>query len=223
MAAVVLAVFLWCGGAQAQTHDWTGFYLGAHGGWGGTTVDYINPGTPEQHLGGALVGAQAGYDFQFDNVVVGAFTDISFMKWNAFERDGNYITEEGEMSHLGSIRAKVGYAVGDFLPYVMAGVAYGDLLQQEQCPSPAAAPFGFCSRNGPFNLDKTHTQWGEVIGAGLQYSIGGGWDVGGSYSHYFMPKTTFRLSPDAKGNPLPDSIVKKRDFGVVRLELNYRF
>src|ERR1700747_1533837 len=58
-------------------YDWTGFYIGANGGWGqsrncvgflGTGVDFAD-GCRERS--GGLVGGQIGYRWQFNQFVVG--------------------------------------------------------------------------------------------------------------------------------------------------------
>jgi opacity protein-like surface antigen len=85
--------------APAPAFPWTGFYVGANGGYGGGVVDAdLNLGQPPVILGGALLspgflaalhtsnrtggliaGGQVGYNFQFaNNVVLGLESDAQW-------------------------------------------------------------------------------------------------------------------------------------------------
>src|SRR5262245_27932206 len=68
--------------------DWTGFYLGIHGGygWGQTSVDEFGRdflsefGFHEPEPKGGLFGGQAGYNWQRGNFVGGIEIDYSFAR-----------------------------------------------------------------------------------------------------------------------------------------------
>ena len=105
--------------------------------------------------------------------------------------------ERGSSAWQGMVKGRLGYAYGRFLPYVTGGVAVRDLTQGESCPTPAAAPFGFCSTHGPFNLTKSKLQVAPVVGAGLEYAITDRLSVYGEYTHAFWGKTSFVLAADA--------------------------
>src|SRR4051794_538767 len=53
-------------------YNWSGFYLGAHGGWGFGHGDFDD---------GFVVGGQLGVNWQFNNFVLGAEGDGSFTDW----------------------------------------------------------------------------------------------------------------------------------------------
>jgi opacity protein-like surface antigen len=108
---------------------WTGFYIGANGGWASSGINY--PGVPDHAnggpadlgtLNGGLVGGQIGYNYQIQNWVFGIEGDFDWaegLKTSAL--DGNYLSESNSIKWAAMARARVGYAFGQFLPYMTAG------------------------------------------------------------------------------------------------------
>ena len=56
---------------SAAIYDWTGFYVGAHGGYGWGSAGATD-------LGGFVGGIQAGYTMQSDRFVMGVEGDVGF-------------------------------------------------------------------------------------------------------------------------------------------------
>lgn len=132
--------------------DWTGFYIGVRGGYAAGTVriddgycvTYDDCGYPgsryysEPDLSGWELGAHIGAAKQIGSIVLGVETDLN---WSGVEGDAGFTyydaefgtDEEGNPDEStsfallweGSAVAKVGFAVDRFLPYALAGVAYG--------------------------------------------------------------------------------------------------
>ena len=84
--------------------NWSGFYVGAHGGWG-----WGNGGFSD----GFVVGGQLGVNWQFNNFVLGAEGDGSFVDWGGTEA-------------VGTARLRGGIAFDRFLAYGTGGVAFQD-------------------------------------------------------------------------------------------------
>lgn len=123
-------------------HDWSGVYVGAHGGYGGADFSGVTEtGSPSATfaklltLEGGLIGAHAGFNHQFPSVlgngqdlVVGLEGDVSFMRWHdkilAPTSDDEGLN--GHVSLLGSVRARLGVTFDDFLLFVTGGVAFTD-------------------------------------------------------------------------------------------------
>jgi outer membrane immunogenic protein len=119
-------------------YSWTGFYVGAHGGWGwGTTKiqDEILTGPTDPiytKIDGPLAGAQAGFNYQMGNYVLGVEIDGSW----------TYIRASGAISRTGVIAAttndifgynglatatgRVGYTMGQWMAYAKGGAAWAD-------------------------------------------------------------------------------------------------
>jgi outer membrane immunogenic protein len=103
----------------APTNNWTGFYLGALGGfaWGnaGTSGGDIN-------ANGFDVGGYAGGNWQWGNFVIGAEGDI-LVPW----RDGSSGGVTVDQGLNGSLRGRAGIALDRFLLYGTGGAALTDL------------------------------------------------------------------------------------------------
>lgn len=118
------------GVAQAQETDWTGFYAGVHADylWGEPTVkgpaDAIDP-----DIDGFGGGAQAGFNYQFEQFLIGVEADIT-----GFDADGevfnirNPSNSEGitvDLDWLATLRARAGFVFGSLLVYGTGGFAWG--------------------------------------------------------------------------------------------------
>ena len=85
-------------------YNWSGFYVGGHGGWGwgeGTFTD------------GFTIGGQVGVNWQYNNFVLGVEGDGSFVDW-------------GPPSAVGTARLRGGVALDRFMFYGTGGVALQD-------------------------------------------------------------------------------------------------
>ena len=85
-------------------YNWSGFYVGAHGGWG------FGDGAFED---GFVVGGQLGVNWQFNSFVLGAEGDGSFTDWDATDA-------------VGTVRLRGGFALDRFMPYATGGAAFRD-------------------------------------------------------------------------------------------------
>lgn len=151
--------------AAAATIDWSGIYIGGHGGYSSAALGFkgafqpliyqqthastaetdlnasslITPGS--KRVGDRGFGAYAGYNVQFDEVVIGIEAD-----YTSFGRDGTTSdsiartrtnstglletvalagTSTTKINDFGTIRARAGYAFGNLLPFVTGGLAIG--------------------------------------------------------------------------------------------------
>ncbi|WP_375269331.1 outer membrane protein [Phenylobacterium sp.] len=97
---------------------------------GGTYSPTPGAGCDEEE-GGFEFGARAGYDWQFGNVVAGVVGEATRVdvqdNVTAFSTTPAAYTMTRELKGLLAARARVGYAMGDTLPYVTGGYAYGDV------------------------------------------------------------------------------------------------
>jgi outer membrane immunogenic protein len=85
-------------------YNWSGFYVGAHGGWGFGTGAFDD---------GFVIGGQVGVNAQWNNFVLGAEGDGSFVDW-------------GGADAVGTARLRGGFAFDRFLVYGTGGVAFQD-------------------------------------------------------------------------------------------------
>jgi opacity protein-like surface antigen len=186
--------------APVSVYSWTGFYVGAHAGysWGDSTSD-----TPFNvpSINGWLLGGQAGYNYMFpSNIVVGIEGDIA---WSGQEGStagpvGSTITQS--IDWLGTVRARLGYAFGNWMPYITGGFAVAGATRTS-------------SLGGGFSETKTHT--GHVLGAGLEWAFAPNWTANLGYQYVSLGAQTYTAIPADPSVSITDHIV--------RLGLNYKF
>ena len=159
-----------------STVDWTGFYVGVNGGYGGERLDsssYFASPLPlatfaqaQNRSSGFLFGGQAGYNRQLSNhVVVGLETD---MQWSGVRVShqvaafpGPFMTDLADgFDWLGTTRARLGWASGSTLAYVTGGVAYGDVIGH-----------GAQASGALFWSGTTQTNVGWTVGGGAEYAL----------------------------------------------------
>lgn len=207
----------------AAVLDWTGGYVGVNvgvavGGEGNSALNI--PGFPSAETfnlasAGALGGAQAGYNYQFGNWVVGAEADIQGI---GNEKHTNCIltcngvnsaTVSQDVSWFGTVRGRVGYATGPILNYFTGGFAYGGVRTSD-----AEVLGGVPAGSVAFNRTRT----GYVLGSGLEAAIGGNWtakieylyvDLGSTADGFVLGGTPHVLNTEVREN-------------VFRAGVNYR-
>jgi outer membrane immunogenic protein len=142
---------------------------------------------------GTGYGGFVGYNSQWDDVVVGVELSYlhgkfggsssgsvgrSFVDSLGYTDGVTYdASASNSISDIGTLRARAGYAVGSFLPYLFGGLALGqaDIIRTAHISgvsvNPAAAP-GFQSI--PFDYSKTDAQYSHLL---YGYTAGLGVDV----------------------------------------------
>jgi outer membrane immunogenic protein len=148
--------------AVVPAFSWTGFYIGANAGYGwGSGKEGISDLDPEGWLG----GGQLGFNYQFgNNVVIGAEADIQGSDINDSTIDGVF-DPRSKMDYFGTVRARLGYAFDNVLPYVTGGFAWG---HNE-----------ITNRFDDFSSDNTHVGW--TVGGGVEYAFTNNWTVKAEY------------------------------------------
>lgn len=114
---------------------WTGGYVGAQAGyaWGRSHLNVVGSGNfADPDPDGFLGGVYAGYNHQFaNNVVLGVEADVAVADINGsspgfFSTGAVFpgVEVSGDAKWTGAVRARAGYAVDRFLPYLAGGVAF---------------------------------------------------------------------------------------------------
>jgi len=237
-AAVLLASVV---PASAQTPViWGGPYVGLSIGeeWGhlpGSVSVAPSALAPGSTLGfghgtnGSITGGgQAGYNWQFNNFVLGVEGDIKGGGPSNtttvlppglpnFAPGGSFTASS---SVNGSIRGRVGYALDRWLLYGTGGVAFANVnLQANFAPTTV----GGASVPGVASSNST-TLVGPTFGGGLEYAINPNISVGAEYRHTDYGHETMSLGslPSAAGGAAVSGRVGFHDDSVV-MKVNYRF
>ncbi|WKW49685.1 outer membrane protein [Rhodomicrobium lacus] len=207
---------------------WTGFYVGAHGGYAWNSIDFpgtpshANGGAPRPDLEGGFVGGQIGYNYQYDKIVVGVVADISAANLEKTVRDGNYLTETTNIDKFATVRAVLGYSFGNWLPYATIGYGWADVSYKLSCPDAAAVPYGGCHyANYPARSAKDDQTIGALVyGGGLKYAISNRFSVGAEYLHFDAADETFSYNAYAKWGPSKGKIETETD--TVKVSVDYK-
>lgn len=154
-------------GVVVAQGSWTGTYVGLVGGYGFGDFSYIYDTDAPVVLSpnGVLGGVVAGFNWQQDQAVVGVEGDVSFGSWSEYVllAPGNApCFEEGctaRFNWLATLRGRIGYAMGDLMPYVTGGIAIAGIA--------GSADEGACGYTGSCRFDSAV---GMTYGAGLEWS-----------------------------------------------------
>jgi outer membrane immunogenic protein len=215
--------------------DWTGFYVGVHGGygWGHTTFDPSHSfmsgfgettpfmTVPSPSPKGGLVGGQVGYNWQWGQVVGGLEVDFSaadIKDSTAFQTPGTLFSNpatfstEYKIDDLASARGRLGYLIyPNLLAYGTAGIGWGHFRWSANSVDTA----------GNIASETTFAnEFGWVAGAGLEWKLGANWLLRGEWLHYDFGE----ISNPPIGNlfPLDEGNVKVK-VDVARAALSYKF
>jgi outer membrane immunogenic protein len=155
--------------------NWTGFYIGAMGGYGSeNTSDAFG-------IKGGFAGGTVGYNWQFGQFVAGieadgAWADINNSVTQAFPGIGN-LTASAKIDALATIRGRFGVALDHVLLYGTAGLALAD------------TKIGVSALG--VNLSDSQTMTGWTAGAGVEWMFLPHWSVKGEYLYRSFSSQTF--------------------------------
>jgi outer membrane immunogenic protein len=234
--AIAVAFFVMCGAASMASAadvpvkavpvppppvgccDWTGVYIGAHGGYGwGKTDITLDQGTalfPDNvHKRGWLAGVQLGANVQFNNLVLGAEFSLSKAgirgsEGACFEPQlGIACFAEDQWLLLGLGRA--GLAFGPtIVGYVTGGVAVAGITTNLQ----------LAGVNPDFQRSSVvHDGW--AVGVGAEYQ----WLVSACCRHIVLGIEYLRVSLDEKTHENVLTRHVSQDLNIARLRLSYKF
>ena len=212
--------------AVAAVYDWSGFYVGANGGYA-TSRNCWNfesfAGTPFtagegcHDADGATAGGQIGYRWQsaafvFGLEAQGNWADLqgSSVSTPAFVIAPGDLTINSKLQAFGLFTGQVGYAWNNVLLYAKGGAAVVDNRFYHT----------FTATNALIN-SSDNTTWGATVGAGLEVGFAPNWSVGVEYNHLFMERETFSFAAAPLGVATANSI--RQDVDMVTARINYRF
>lgn len=197
-------------------YDWSGLRVGLTAGYGwGKREMTPNFNEPVLEQSGAVAGGLISYDAQLGRVVFGAISDLS---WSGMSADNDRLIcraidcgedvrqrDRNSLMWFGTVRGRIGYAFGSFLPYVTGGLAYGQAKQE----------FDVYSRFFSFGSSVKNMQVGWTAGGGFRLGIDRNWSVGVEALHVNLGESETRTSSSlaATGN----------SYNIVRAEVAYRF
>jgi outer membrane immunogenic protein len=185
--------------------SWTGFYLGANAGFGfgrGTNGGDSNFG----NMSGGLAGITAGYNYQAGPLVAGIEADIDFggIAGSTSPRPGTFTS--GNVTGLGSLRARFGYSMDRALFYVTGG--YTGANMRGSLADGASNPNFFFNQSNYLN--------GYILGLGLEYAVTGNLSLKAEYLYSYYGTANYF-------GGTRDSISAGTNFSQIRGGVNYHF
>jgi outer membrane immunogenic protein len=198
---------------------WTGFYIGANGGWAsadkcwtfvGTTLAAAAPRDEGCHTAdGGVFGGQVGYNWQAGNWVFGleAQGDWADLTGSNVSLAFPAFTNRTRVDALGLFTGRIGWAWNTTLLYAKGGGA----LARDRYDY-------ITTTTGVLGGTASETRVGWTVGAGLEYAFAPNWSLGVEYNYVGLDKerNTF--------GPLPN-VVEDIDqhIHMVTGRINYRF
>ena len=188
--------------AVDPVYDWTGFYLGANAGYGFAGDDKVglSPGgnVGELKIHGIFGGAEAGFNYQMNSIVLGIETDIQLSDVSDDDSDGVLGDSSSDVDYFGTLRGRAGVAFDKALIYGTGGLAYAGV-----------------DYNAPAGINDNYTEVGYTLGGGLEYAFDDAWTMKAEYLFINLGHKTL-----SSGGV---STVATPSFQTVRVGVNYRF
>ena len=191
----------------ADTFSWTGGYIGLNAGYAGGKNKFNGYDnfavSAKDNASGFLGGIQAGYNWQFDQTIVGIETDFQGAglksKAEVFTGTSSF-GAEAKVNWFGTTRVRLGYTPVDrFMVYATGGVAYGKI------------------KASAFDFSQSDTKVGYTVGAGAEYAVTNNVTLKTEYLYTDLGKLKL---DDVNGVRFGEV---KAPFHTVRVGVNYKF
>jgi outer membrane immunogenic protein len=215
----------------AAAYDWSGFYIGANGGWSGDSkcwglTNNGAPIAPTANVGcsrgsGGVAGGQIGYRWQADAFVFGleAQGDWANLKGSSPSLINGLVTNQSQVNAFGLFTGQAGYAWNNALLYVRGGAAVASDKYS-----------GLGTATGIVFDQASEKLWGGAVGAGVEFGFSPNWSASVGYDHLFMGRAsnTFISTGLGPNNMVPagglERIVNiRQDVDMVTAHINYRW
>jgi outer membrane immunogenic protein len=246
MAAYPPARGYYKGAPTTRGYDWSGFYIGAHGGYALDKLDASDvsntvPGPPVtmtantySRLQTGFGGLQAGYNWQFGNWLLGAEADGSFGRFNTRSTTTESISGVGSLSvaqsdrysldWLMTVRGRAGFAYNNWMAYGTGGVAVTRATLQSSSTATFTnfAPFP----DGSFSSSATKSEVlaGWTAGGGVEVGVTDAISFKSEYLYVSIPDMSLSFpGPNAGNGSVPNNRAQGVAFHTFRSGLNYRF
>jgi outer membrane immunogenic protein len=212
--------------AIGPTYNWAGLFIGGTFGYGISRNDstFVVPGldteafflSPRGFDGGGIVG----YNWQFGSWVAGLETDLQGSYGSGYITcvficgPGSTTTIDQNLPWFGTVRGRLGYAVGPVLFYATGGAAYGEAKESlTQTVAGTVTPKSF-----------SHTNSGFAAGGGIENKLdilgllGPNWTTRTEYLYVDLGSVS-----DPFTNLVPQTLNSNLHEHVWRTVVSYKF
>lgn len=201
--------------AVVAVYDWTGFYLGLHGGggWALSAWTDVSPPLPSQYEGegtssGWLGGGQLGYNFQAGAWVYGVEAQGSFANITGSRPSAAFrgLQNRSDIDMLGTLAGRVGLAQNNLLWFVKGGGAWAD------------SDFDI---SGRLRAQWNQSRAGWLLGGGAEYGLTANWSIKVEYNYIDFGSETTKAIGCGSGCGFSEQV--EQHVHVVMGGFNYRF
>ena len=202
-------------------YNWTGFYIGANGGWGNShnCWDFVLLAGPVFSDGcrdrsGGLFGGQVGYRWQSNQFVFGLeaqgdWADLSSSRVSLFNPT---FSTRVKTDAIGLFTGQLGWAWNAALLYVKGGAA---VTRNNLDIFDTATGIGLVAASA--------TRWGGTLGVGFEYGFSPNWSFGAEYNHLWMGDANNSFTAVDPRLALIANNRVRQDVDMFTLRINYRF
>lgn len=204
---------------------WAGFYVGGTFGAAfahGSIADDPSSFTPwlnnvgySNNSAGVIGGLEAGYNWQWTNLVLGIEADISATSLNhtvyaaaPFSGSGAPDPYSSKLTWLSTVRGRIGWAFDRVLVYGTGGVAFASLKD------------GLIDTWFPITATTNSGVTGWTAGGGVEYALTDHWTAKAEYLHVGFPNRTGTSPVGAIGTYV---FTFKDSVDIGRVGINYKF
>jgi outer membrane immunogenic protein len=192
--------------------SWTGIYVGGNVGgvWAdGNVTDNFVGLSASTSRSGFIGGGQLGFNYQINNIVLGAEWEFDGTSLNAtgtgvFVRGIGVLQSSADTRWVSTLAARLGVAFNNVLLYGKAGAGW---VGNE-------ATITNLTTGGSVSASNTVSGW--LIGAGIEWAFAPNWSTKLEYDFIGLQSWTFVSFPGA-------TFTVNRDIQTLKVGLNYRF
>lgn len=226
--------------SEPKPYDWSGVFLGVNGGYAfdsddkigitfstkGSGLSVSDADLGDINLSGIVGGAQIGYNYQIDNIVLGVVGDLQFGGMDdSFSTDvpddnplieGKY-TGSGSVDYFGTLRGRMGYAFDRIQFYGTGGLAWAH--------TDFDAKGTLATDGSTFHFSDSGNDFGWTVGAGAEYAVHDSVVLGVEYLYVNLgseslsgPVINANIDPGLDARTSADT-----SFSLVRATLNWKF
>jgi outer membrane immunogenic protein len=201
-------------------YNWTGFYIGANGGWAQAhnCWDFVTVGGAVlsdgcRNVSGGVLGGQIGYRWQTGAFVFGfeGQGDWADLRGTRASILAPAFAERTKVDGLGLFTGQIGYAWNAVLLYLKGGAAV------------TGTNYDILAVPGNLSVARASaTRWGGTVGVGFEYGFAPNWSAGLEYDHLFMGHANNAFTVP---NPIVAGALNRigQDVDMVTLRVNYHF
>lgn len=184
--------------AAIAINNWTGFYVGAMGGYAEENSSGVG------QLSGGFAGGTVGYNWQNGNLVLGLEADGAWADVGATLGIAGLASVDYTIRSMGTVRGRIGYAFDQVLVYGTGGYAWSDNRL-------TATALGVSISDSQF-----HSGW--TVGAGVEVMFAPKWSVKAEYLYRSFEGQTYFA-----GIAPPGVATGTINLNSVQVGVNYHF